>query len=121
LQTAGNTVFPLARALLKDRLIMKNSGQHSLVEPFDIDNGSLRAVNQEYAFALGVEWQLFRQQLLDGKPFKTLCLPENRDRLVALAERHRRFVEDRQTACVGWREIWVGDLIACEPPESKPS
>ena len=92
-----------------------------LIEPFDIDDGSLKGKTPEYAFALGVEWQLFRQQLLTGKPFKVLCLPENRTRFVKMAERHRRFVEDRQTACVDWSEIWVGDLISCEPlePESR--
>src|SRR5215467_14335540 len=100
---------------------MKNSDEHGLVEPFDIDDGSLKGLTPEYAFALGVEWQLFRQQLETGRPFKILCLPENRRRLVAMAERHRRFVEDRQTACVDWFEIWVGDFISCGPlgPEPK--
>jgi formylglycine-generating enzyme len=32
------------------------------VEPVDIDNGSLKGWTTEYAFALGVVWQLFRQQ-----------------------------------------------------------
>jgi hypothetical protein len=92
-----------------------------LVEPFDIDDGSLKGLTPEYAFALGVEWQLFRHQLLEGKPFKILCLPQNKNRFVKMAERHRRFVEDRQTACVDWSEIWVGDLISSVPPgqESK--
>lgn len=97
-----------------------NDETSKLVEPFDIDDGSLKGLTPEYAFALGVEWQLFRQQLETGEPFKVLCLPENTRRLVALAERHRRFVEDRQTACVDWNQIWVGDSIGFGPPESEP-
>jgi hypothetical protein len=100
---------------------MMNEAKFGLVEPFEIDDGCLKGITPEYAFALGVEWQMFREQLQTGKPFKILCLPENRARFVAMAERHRRFVEDRQTACVDWSEIWVGDLISCAPPapESK--
>jgi hypothetical protein len=82
-----------------------------LVEPFEIDDGSLRGLRPEYAFALGVEWAMFRQQLSSGAPFTSLCLPENRQRFVAMAERNRRFVEDRQTACPGWFAIWVGDYL----------
>lgn len=87
------------------------SQDHVLVEPFEIEDGSISHVTPEYAFALGVEWCMFRQQLLSGQPFKTLCLPENRERFVRLAERHKRFVEDRQTACPEWSEVWVGDPI----------
>src|SRR5579859_3082891 len=79
---------------------MSDAGEFQLVEPFDIDDGSLHQCSPEYAFCLGVEWLLFRQQLSTGKPFKTVCLSGNVRRFVALAERHRRFVEDRQTACV---------------------
>ena len=82
---------------------------HALVEPFDVDDGSLVGLSPEYIFAMGVEWAMFRQRLSTGKPFTTLCLPENRQRFVAMAERNRRFVEDRQTACLGWFEVWVGD------------
>ena len=67
-----------------------NEGKFGLVEPFEIDDGSLKGVSPEYAFALGADWQMFHQQLETGKPFKTLCLPENRIRFVAMAERHRR-------------------------------
>lgn len=99
---------------------MAEINKFELVEPFDIDDGSLKGLTPEYAFALGVEWVFFRQQLETGKPFKTLCLPQNTKRLVAMAERHRRFVEDRQTASVDWTEIWVGDSIGYEPLESEP-
>ena len=87
-----------------------------LVEPFETDDASLRGLRPEYIFALGVEWAMFRHQLAEGVPFTTLCLPENRTRFVRMAERHNRFVEDRQTGCAGWTSIWVGDLIASEPP-----
>jgi len=92
-----------------------------LIEPFDIDDGSLQGITPEYAFALGVEWTFFRQRLKSGKPFKFLCLPQNAKRLVAIAERNRRFVEDRQTACVEWTQIWVGDSIGFERLELEPT
>lgn len=92
-----------------------------MLEPFDVEDGSLKNVTPEYAFALGVEWHLFRQQLLESRPFRVLCLPENRSRFVKLAERHRRFVEDRPTGSADWVEIWVGDVIAPEPPGSRPT
>jgi hypothetical protein len=92
---------------------MNNSPEFGLIEPFETDNGSLKTVTPEYAFALGVEWAIFRQRLLvSDKPFRVLCLPENRERFVRMAERHKRFTEERRTACAGWFEIWVGDLIS---------
>jgi len=90
---------------------MRGDQEFGLVEPFEIDDGSLRGLLPEYIFALGVEWAMFRQQLAKGVPFTTMCLPENRTRFVRMAERNRRFVEDRQTACPGWFEVWVGDQL----------
>jgi hypothetical protein len=87
------------------------SEEYHLVEPFDIDNGSLDCVDPKEAFVLGVEWLMFRRQLAAGQPFKTLCLPSNATRLVKMAERHNRFVEDRGTGCADWTEIWVGDYV----------
>jgi hypothetical protein len=83
-----------------------------LVEPFNSDGSSLSGVSPEVAFALGVEWQMFRQRLKTGHPFQTLCLAMNAHRLVKMAERNRRFVEDRPTPWAGWSEIWVGDYMA---------
>jgi hypothetical protein len=80
-----------------------------LVEPFEIDNGSLAGLSPEYIFTMGVEWAMFRQKLSEGTPFTVLCLPENSERLIRMAERKNRFVEDRQTGCAGWTEVWVGD------------
>lgn len=83
---------------------------YDLVEPFDIDDdGSLDGVSPKEGFALGVEWLMFRRRLLSGQPFKVLCLSNNAARLVKMAERHNRFVEDRGTGYEGWREVWVGD------------
>lgn len=100
---------------------MDEKTEFGLVEPFEIDNGELSGIAPEYAFSLGVEWAMFRAKLLSGGRFTMLCLPENRERFVRMAERHRRFVEDRPTACVDWFQIWVGDLIGYEPPESEPT
>ncbi len=84
---------------------------HDLVEPFDIDDGSLEGITQKEAFTLGVEWLMFRRHLQSGQPFKVLCLANNASRLVKMAERHNRFVEDRGTGYEGWSEVWVGDYV----------
>jgi hypothetical protein len=99
---------------------MSNDAQFSLIEPFDVDDDSLNGLSPNYIFSLGVEWEMFRQKLATGKSFSVLCLPQNRDRFVKMAERHRRFVEDRQTACVDWLEVWVGDPISFAPPGPRP-
>jgi hypothetical protein len=103
----------LARFLLQvARMKHKDEGDYELVEPFETDENSLRGVNSEIAFTLGVEWQMFRQRLKTGQPFQILCLSLNTSRLVKMAERQRRFVEDRPTPWPGWSEIWVGDYLA---------
>jgi len=89
----------------------KDEGDYELVEPFETNDNSLKEVNSEIAFTLGVEWQMFRQRLKTGRPFQTLCLSLNTNRLVKMAERQRRFVEDRPTPWAGWSEIWVGDYL----------
>jgi hypothetical protein len=89
-----------------------DEGSFELVEPFNADGSSLSEVSPEVAFALGVEWQMFRQRLKTGHPFQILCLAINANRLVKMAERHHRFVEDRPTPWAGWSEIWVGDYVA---------
>jgi hypothetical protein len=87
----------------------KSENDFDLIEPFDVDDGSLAGVSPENAFALGVEWQMFRERLKSGQPFTTLCTSANTSRLVKMAERQGRFVEDRPTPWAGWREIWVGE------------
>ena len=81
--------------------------EFSLVEPFDIDNGSLENLSRAECFSLGVEWQLFRHRLASGKPFNDLVLANNAERLTKLAERQQRFVEARP-ASGGWVSITVG-------------
>ena len=85
--------------------------EFGLVEPFETDNGSLAGVSAEHAFALGVEWEMWRQRLKNGKPFTDLCLPHNTKRLVRMCERHRRNVEERLNVHPGWDEIYVGDYL----------
>jgi hypothetical protein len=46
---------------------MKNDERHNsceMIEPFDIDDGSLKNMTPEYAFVLGLKWQIFKQKLL---------------------------------------------------------
>ena len=82
-----------------------------LVEPFDTDDGSLDGINVGECFALGVEWQIFRERLKSGKAFTYLCLANNAIRLSRMAERHRRFVEYRSSITPGWAEVQVGDYF----------
>lgn len=56
-----------------------------LVDPFECDDP---------AFTLGVEWELFRQQIdKETAEFEKWVHPENRDRLVRLGARRGRQVE----------------------------
>jgi hypothetical protein len=84
---------------------MKEQRNYDLVEPFDMDDATLVDISPQLAFVLGVEFQVFREKLKSGRPFTTLCLPQNTARLVKMAEHHERFVEDRPN-------IFVGDTIA---------
>ncbi len=87
-----------------------------LVEPFDIDDGSLNGVPPELAFTLGVEWVRWWMRIRAGNPRSELCLSENAARIVKMLERHGFFCEDRpydfataRGICSAWRFIWVGD------------
>jgi len=88
-----------------------DSTEFGLIEPFDTEDGSLEGISPEYAFALGVEWEMFRQRLKTGKPFTAFCMLQNTARFVKMVERHNRFVEDRPSVSEGWSEIYIGDYI----------
>jgi hypothetical protein len=90
---------------------VQEKGNYELVEPFDMDDAMLQDISPQLAFILGVEYQIFREKLKSGRPFTTLCLPQNAARLVKMAEHHERFVEDRPRVFAGWTEIFVGDTI----------
>jgi hypothetical protein len=94
---------------------MNDDEQSDLVEGFETDDESMARLSPQYLFAMGAEWEKYRRKLAQGTPFMTLCLTHNRARFVQMAESSRRFVEDRQTACQGWVEIWVGDVISSGP------
>ena len=81
-----------------------------LVEPFVVDD-ALNDISPEQAFALGIEWQMFRERLKTGQSFSTLCLAINASRLVKLAKSQHRLVEVRSTPWEAWTELRVGDLI----------
>jgi hypothetical protein len=91
---------------------MAHDENYSLVEPFDIDDGSLAGLSQVGAFVLGVEWQMFRQQLADTPgEFERQVHTANVERLQKLCTRHGRRVkvtwlhEDYE----GWRVIHVSE------------
>ena len=79
-----------------------------LVEPFEVDNGELDSFRQSLCFALGVEWERFRQRLKSGERFTQVVMTEGSNRLVRMTERQGRFVE-HHPHCDGWTEIIVGD------------
>ena len=81
-----------------------------LIEPFDVDDGSLADFGPALCFALGVEWQLFRERLLAGGRFVNLAMSEGVARLSQMAERQGRFVE-HHPVCDGWAMIVVGDYL----------
>jgi len=85
-----------------------NETYSDFVEPFEIDDGSLGRLTPEYAMALGVEWQLFRQRSKAKATLKTLC--------VGLGEIHKSSFDDRQTGSTEWSEVRVGDLISSTQP-----
>jgi hypothetical protein len=64
---------------------------------------------------LGVEWQLFREKLSTERLFTILCLPENAIRFIKMAERHKRFVEDKPNVIRGWTQVYVGNWPAASP------
>ena len=70
----------------------EDSGDYSLVEPFDIDGRETGGLSPRRAFVLGVEWGQFREKLLLGLPFTMMVHEENQIRLSALARRHGREV-----------------------------
>jgi hypothetical protein len=93
---------------------------HFLVDPFEINDGSLANLSPQEVFTLGVEWAMFRVRLEDGKPFRELCGASNAQRLQNLAERFGRFSECRRTSIRGLSEVWVGTSISgCEPREQE--
>lgn len=90
----------------------ETSKQFGLREPLETDDGTMDGIPAELAFAMGAEWERFRRRLQTGRPFKTLCRPQNAARLVKMAEQHRRYAEDRPNIRPGWSEIFVGDYVA---------
>jgi hypothetical protein len=95
-----------------------DAADYGLIEPFDTDDGSMRDVNSEEAFALGVEWEIWRQRLKADEPFKAWCLENNAPRLAKMAKRHGRSAEIRQTDWPGWSELRIS---ACAFPEPEPT
>jgi hypothetical protein len=81
-----------------------------LVESFEVDNGSLDGLSLQKCFVLGTEWERFHRKLQLRTPFAELVHKENVNRLVRMAENHRRFVEHSAIEC-GWVKIVVGDQI----------
>ena len=83
----------------------RDQSSYGLIEPFETEGLSEDAA---FAFALGVEWEMFRQKLLRGGRFSDLVIDRNADRIVRMVERHGRFVEHR-SFYPGWAQVTVGD------------
>ncbi len=81
-----------------------------LVEPFDVDNGQLDGLTLGQAFSLGVEFSMVREKLKQGKPFRTLVVDRNVERIVKMVERHGHFCEwNKIDTCPEWVALNVGN------------
>ena len=57
----------------------------SLVDRFFTDDGELDGIDAATAFAMGVEYALFRQEFLDTEgPFSAMVNPKNADRILKM-------------------------------------
>lgn len=76
--------------------------EYGLIEPFPTDC---------VQFALGVEWELFRQRLRSGEPFSALVTTRGADGIIAMCERQRRFCESNPVEGLEeyWTQIRVGN------------
>jgi hypothetical protein len=83
----------------------------ALIDPADVDHGELNGLSPQACFILGAEWEAFASRLATGKPFTAVINAENTTRLVAMAERHSRFVEERPNHAPGWATVWVGGTL----------
>src|SRR5438552_1591297 len=97
---------------------------YELVEPFDIDDGSLEGIAAKEAFTLGVEWLMFRRRLQSGQPFKVFCFQHypkrvmrqfpprpkrDRPRLLPLLALRGVFCESGKN-CSAWRRARLSAL-----------
>lgn len=89
-------------------------------ESLELDDGTMDGIPAELAFAMGVEWERFRQRLKTGRPFITRCRLQNATRFVKTAEQYRRYVEDRPNIHPGWSEVFVGDYVALNTMNHSP-
>jgi len=83
-----------------------HNADYTLCEPFDIDGGELDGLSLQQSFVLGVEWQMFRAQLLSGEPFKRMVHAANVGRLTALCSRHGRKCRE-EVVHDDWRVLLV--------------
>ena len=73
---------------------------YELVEQFPTD---------DLQFALGAEWEMFRQKLKSGDPFSDLVTIKSVHGIVAMCERQGRFCEwNLLEGYADWAEIRVG-------------
>lgn len=80
-----------------------------LVEPFDVDDGQLDGIRPNEIFTMGVEFEMLRQRLLPGEEnFRIYVNRKNSERLIALCERHDRFVECGPVEYEDWQLLIVG-------------
>lgn len=79
---------------------------HKLVEPFDVDDGSLSALSGAQCFALGVEWAMCRNEMAQGKRlFPATVHADNAQRVAAMAHRNGYVATIRGLADSGWVAI----------------
>ena len=85
------------------------SQEFQLVERFHIDNGELYNIAPERVFVLGVQFQMFREELLSNhEEFGTYIYTENVDRIMKMCWNHKRVVTNELVEANGWTKLLVG-------------
>ncbi len=79
-----------------------------LVDRFFIDQGQLAGLSSELAFVLGVEWAMFRHELVTAQnPFEYLVHKDNVERILHLCWGHKRKAQAVFTDDPEWVTIEV--------------
>ncbi len=68
---------------------MNNTGEFSLVEPMNIDDGELDGLSNEMCFVLGTEWENIRHLLLKKQSFRIMFHSENLTPITSMCQRHK--------------------------------
>lgn len=92
---------------------------YELQEPFDVDHGELDGIPPHQIFTMGVEWEMFRQNLQTGKPLLLTISSYNQARFEKMCERRGRVCQTR-VVHDDWCEIQVEAVAPAEDTGTEP-